>query len=264
MPRLQQVVWNLLSNAIKFTPKGGAVRVSLARVGSHLELSVFDTGSGIQPEFLPFVFDRFRQQESSISRTQPGLGLGLAIVRHLTEMHGGTVQVTSPGPGLGATFTIKLPVSAPIPTPDLARVRPAARPTPAPAQPANLGGRRVLVVDDDVDTRELLAALLEGYRAEVTMAGGVAEALALLGEGVPDFLLTDLGMPGQDGYALIAKLRESPDPAWRRVPAVAITAYTREEDRANVLRAGFDAHVAKPIEPAHLLDLMLNLNSRPE
>ncbi|HEV2861049.1 MAG TPA: PAS domain S-box protein, partial [Pyrinomonadaceae bacterium] len=252
--RLQQVVWNLLSNAVKFTPRGGRIQVKLERVSSHVEIAVSDTGAGIDPEFLPYVFDRFRQADGTTTRAHGGLGLGLSIVRHIVELHGGTVMAESAGEGQGATFTVLLPV-APVYAPERSegRVRPAARDTP-PAfdRPERLDGLRVLVVDDEPDTLGMLKAGLGRCGAEVATAGSATEALAMLSESPPDLLISDIGMPDEDGYALIRKVRALAAERGGRVPAIALTAYARAEDRLQALQAGYQMHVAKPVELTEL------------
>jgi PAS domain S-box-containing protein len=238
--RLQQVLWNLLSNAVKFTAKGGRVEVRLERVDSHVEISISDDGAGIAPEFLPYVFDRFRQADQRTVRQHGGLGLGLAIVRHLVELHGGSVRVESLGEGQGATFTVALPVAPVYRSAGVeSRVRTAARDTlPAREFADRLDGLRVLVVDDEQDTREMLKAGLGQCGAEVTAAGSAAEALEALVAGAPDVLISDIGMPGEDGYELIRKVRALPAEEGGKVPAIALTAYARVEDRMQALRAG--------------------------
>ena len=262
--RLQQVVWNLLSNAIKFTPKGGRVQVRLERVNSHIEIGVIDTGAGIAPEFLPYVFDRFRQADQRTSRQHGGLGLGLAIVRHLVELHGGSVRAESPGKGHGSTFTVLLPV-APVyqsVSPEK-RVHPAARDTlPVYECPDRFDGLQVLVVDDEPDTRELLKAGLGQCGANVTAAGSAAEALEAIVAAVPDLLISDIGMPGEDGYELIRRVRELPAESGGKVPAIALTAYARVEDRMQALRAGYQMHVPKPVEMAELMAVAASLIQR--
>ena len=262
--RLQQVVWNLLSNAIKFTPRGGRVTVSLERVNSHIEIGVSDSGAGISPGFLPYVFDRFRQADGRTTRQHGGLGLGLAIVRHLVELHGGTVRAESPGEGEGATFKVLLPVVPVYQTVGVAeRVHPAARDTlPVYDCPERLDGLRVLVVDDEPDTRELLIAGLGMCGAEVTTAGSAAEALEAFAADVPDLLISDIGMPGEDGYELIRRVRELPPEGGGKVPAIALTAYARAEDRMQALRAGYHMHVPKPVELAELVAVAASLVQR--
>jgi PAS domain S-box-containing protein len=252
--RLQQVVWNLLSNAIKFTPRGGRVQIRSERVNSHLEIVVSDTGQGIPAEFLPHVFDRFRQADQKTSRQHGGMGLGLAIVRHLVEMHGGTVQAHSDGEGKGATFTVMLPIT-PLYQVDSSggRVHPAARELmPRDDSTDRLDGLKILVVDDEADTRELLKQGLEFCGAAVRAVGSAEEALEALLSSVPDILISDIGMPETDGYDLIKQVRALPPDRGGKVPAVALTAYTRIEDRLSALRAGYDMHVPKPAELAEL------------
>jgi PAS domain S-box-containing protein len=262
--RLQQVVWNLLSNAIKFTPKGGRVQVRLERVNSHVEIAVSDNGMGIAPEFLPHVFDRFRQADQRTTRQHGGLGLGLSIVRHLVELHGGTVRAESVGEGHGSTFTVLLPV-APVYQAGVegGRVHPAARDTlPSYECVDRLDGLKVLVVDDETDTRELLKVGLGRCGAEVTAAGSTAEALEALEAAVPDLLISDIGMPESDGYELLRRVRQLPAEAGGRVPAIALTAYARVDDRMQALRAGYQMHVPKPVELAELVAVAASLVRR--
>ncbi|HEY0169484.1 MAG TPA: PAS domain S-box protein [Pyrinomonadaceae bacterium] len=262
--RLQQVIWNLLSNAIKFTKRGGRIQVRLERVNSHVEIAVSDTGSGIAHDFLPHVFDRFRQADGTTTRHHGGLGLGLAIVRHLVELHGGSVRAESPGEGQGSTFTVLLPV-APVYSNDSAeeRVHPAARETlPAFECPDRLDGLRVLVVDDEPDTREMLRAGLVHCGAEVSVAGSAEEALSEMGNSPPDVLISDIGMPDEDGYALIRKVRGLPAARGGNVPAIALTAYARTEDRLQALRAGYHMHVTKPVELTELAAVVSSLAKR--
>ncbi|HEV2860946.1 MAG TPA: PAS domain S-box protein [Pyrinomonadaceae bacterium] len=262
--RLQQVVWNLLSNALKFTPRGGRVQVRLERVNSHVEITVSDTGAGISPEFLPHVFDRFRQADQKTTRRHGGLGLGLAIVRHLVELHGGTVRAESEGEGHGSTFTVLLPV-APINSaePTETRVHPAARDTlPAFECPDRLDGLRILIVDDEPDTREMLKAGLMHCGAVVTTAGSAAEAVAEIQGATPDVLISDIGMPEEDGYDLIRKVRALPAGGGGRVPAIALTAYARAEDRMHALRVGYQMHVPKPVELAELAAVVASIAKR--
>jgi len=262
--RLQQVAWNLVSNAIKFTPKGGRVIVSLHRVESHVEFTVSDTGKGITPDFLPHVFDRFRQADQTSTRAFSGLGLGLAIVRQLVELHGGMVRVDSAGEGHGATFTVTLPSMA---------VRNAVSDTESAELPEfklselecppELNGLRVLVVDDDVDTCELLQFILEGCGAQVKTASSAAAALEAVAEEMFDVLISDIGMPDEDGYSLIAKVHALGKEHGGKVPAAAaLTAYAGEEDRIRVLRSGFQIHVPKPISPNELVAVVANLAGR--
>jgi signal transduction histidine kinase/ActR/RegA family two-component response regulator len=264
--RLQQVVWNLLSNAIKFTPKRGRVQVQLERVNSHLEITVSDTGPGIDEEFLPFVFDRFRQADSSSSKKYGGLGLGLAIVRHIVELHGGTVEAGNRKDGEGATFSVKLPIMvvrkplAPAAA-ESPRVHPAVNGRVSFDCPPALDGIRVLAVDDEADARNLLAAVLEQCGAVVRTCGSVAEALVVVEEWKPEVLISDIGMPGEDGYVMIRKLRLLESESGRRIPAVALTAYARVEDRLQALSAGYNMHVPKPVEPAELAVVIASLIS---
>ncbi len=262
--RLQQVVWNLLSNAIKFTPKGGRVQVRLERVNSHVEIVVSDNGVGIKPEFLPHVFDRFRQADMSTTRHHGGLGLGLSIVRHLVELHGGVVEAESEGPGRGSTFVVKLPF---VPVyqrerPE-GRVHPAARETlPAYDCPDRLDGLKILVVDDEPDTRELLKIGLGQCGALVTAVGSTPEALAAIELERPDLLISDIGMPEEDGYDLIRRVRALPADGGGRIPAVALTAYARTEDRMKALKSGYQMHVPKPVELAELVAVAASLTRR--
>jgi len=265
--RLQQIIWNLLSNAIKFTPKDGRVQVKLERINSHVEIVVSDNGQGIAPEVLPFIFERFRQADSTMTRAHGGLGLGLAIVRHLVEMHGGTVEVESLGEGHGSTFTVKLPLvvmrsfnvrSAT----EAERVHPTASSRLTFDCPPELDGLRLLVVDDEEDTRTLLKMVLERCGASVTTASSAREALAALRELRPDVLISDLGMPEEDGYALIRKVRALPEADGGQTPSAALTAYARAEDRLRVLRSGFQIHVPKPVEPSELVAVVANLAGR--
>ncbi|HEY1044255.1 MAG TPA: ATP-binding protein [Telluria sp.] len=253
--RLQQVIWNLLSNAIKFTPGDGKVTITIRQAGGHVEIEVRDTGAGIGPEFLPHVFERFRQGDASTTRHHGGLGLGLSIVKHLIEQHGGTVRAESAGEGQGAAFTISLPLAKPHAM--------AARPdrTPAFARPArapemtlrDLSGVHVLVVDDEQDARELIKRILSECHAEVTMAVDAAEALAAIESKRPDLLISDLGMPGVDGFELLARVRALGPERGGDLPALALTAFARSEDRMRALDAGFMAHISKPVEPTELI-----------
>ena len=259
--RLQQVVWNLLSNAIKFTPQSGLVEVRLRLDGGSAEIRVRDTGAGIRPDFLPYVFDRFRQAESTITRSHGGLGLGLSIVRHLVELHGGSVAVLSEGEGTGAEFTVRLPVRLSVPE---GAVLTQSVDTKAGVwdNPSLLDGVRVLVVEDEEDTRELLLASLRQCGAEVTAASSVAEALASLDRTLPDVLVSDLAMPDEDGYSLIRKVRSRDPEAGGKIPAAALTAYARAEDRVRALASGFQRHLPKPVEPADLITLVASLAGR--
>jgi len=258
--RLQQVFWNLLANAIKFTPRNGRVQVRLARINSHVELRVEDTGVGIAPEFLPHVFELFRQRDGSPSRQHGGLGLGLALVKHLVELHGGSVECSSPGDSLGAVFSVKLPLMIVASRAD--GVHPTAETGAAMPAAPSLEGVSVLVVDDDPDARHLISALLEERGARVRAVGSSAEALASLDHDLPDVLLSDIEMPGQDGYALMRAVRERPAEKGGRVPAAALTAYARTEDRMQALLAGFHLHMPKPVQPAELAAVVASLAGR--
>jgi CheY-like chemotaxis protein len=251
--RLQQVVWNLISNATKFTPSGGRIEVGLARSDGHVELRVSDTGEGIRSEFLPYVFDRFRQGDSTSTRTHGGLGLGLAIVRHLIELHGGTIAAASEGPGHGATFTVRLPITT----------RTVAAPTkPKDANGADnealsrLDGLRVLLVDDEQEQRESFCATLEEYGANVTTAASASEALTVLTRIRPDILVSDIVMPGDDGYALMRKVRALTWERGGKTPAVALTAYGRAEDRQRAIDAGYQAQLVKTSAPTELAGMV--------
>ena len=262
--RLQQVVWNLLSNAIKFTPRGGRVQIYSQRVNSHLEIVVSDTGQGISPDFLPHVFDRFRQADQKTSRQHGGMGLGLAIVRHLVEMHGGSVRASSEGEDKGATFTVMLPI-APVYQIDSSgsRVHPAARDLlPANDITDRLDDLTILIVDDEADTRELLKQGLEYCGAKVRVAGSAAEALNELKLALPDIVISDIGMPGSDGYDFIREVRRLPAATGGKIAAIALTAYTRIEDRLQALRAGYDMHVPKPVELAELVAVAASVARR--
>jgi CheY-like chemotaxis protein len=256
--RLQQVVWNLLSNAVKFTPRDGEVQIAVTREARAARIRVSDTGQGIPAELLPYVFDRFRQADSSTTRRHGGLGLGLSIVRQLVELHGGTVHAESPGPDRGATFVIELPLLEP------GLIRPVHPDEPAPARDApahvTLAGLTVLAVDDEPDTLSVVRRLLEDRQAQVLTAASANEALALLAERQPDVLLSDIAMPDADGYELIRRIRASR--AGADLPAVAITAYARAEDQVRALRAGYQAHVAKPLQATELVETVAMLTGR--
>jgi CheY-like chemotaxis protein len=286
--RLQQVVWNLLSNAIKFTPKGGRVEVRLERVesladckdlkgeglqveglnppsnlqpsDSYTQIQVSDTGKGIAPDFLPYVFDRFRQENNSSTRSHGGLGLGLAIVRYLVELHGGTVQASSPGEGMGATFTVQLPdwvvrnESGPP-----SSVEPTVANNVAPNRAPALDGLRVLIVDDEADARDLLTTILEHSGAQVTAAASAGEVLDLLLQSRADVLVSDIAMPKVDGYALIRQVRALGAERGGDIPAVALTAYARDSDRTLALEAGFQVHLPKPYDPDELVRVVARL-----
>ena len=268
--RLQQVAWNLLSNAIKFTPRGGRVDVWLCGTESDAELTVSDNGTGIRREFLPHVFDRLRQADGSTTRRHGGLGLGLAIVRHLVELHGGTVSAFSEGEGRGSSFTVRLPLSTGprrfigrhvLSEPGTESVPPGGAPIAPSAHTRSLEGAKVLVVDDEPDAREIVQVSLEQRGATVSTAASAAEALVAMrgAGGPPDVLLSDIGMAGEDGYSLIGQVRQLSDVDGGNVPAVALTAYARDEDRTRALDAGFQEHVSKPVEPAHLAAVVARL-----
>ncbi|NEQ20966.1 MAG: PAS domain S-box protein, partial [Microcoleus sp. SIO2G3] len=252
--RLQQIVWNLLSNAIKFTPNGGRINIQLNRVGNQAEFTVKDTGRGINPDFLPHIFESFRQEDASITRQYGGLGLGLAIVRQLVEAHGGTITADSLGEELGATFTVRLP---------LLDVVPEIQHTDAlPQDKLDLIGIRVLAVDDDPDARDLLTALLSQYGADVLTVTSAVEVLENLASFQPDVLVSDIGMPGVDGYTLIQQVRALPSAKGGEIPAIALTAYAREDDRDRAISSGFQRHVIKPLEPEQLVQAVLTLTRR--
>jgi CheY-like chemotaxis protein/anti-sigma regulatory factor (Ser/Thr protein kinase) len=258
--RLQQVVWNLLTNAIKFTPPGGTVHVRVDQAASTVCVVVSDTGQGIDPEFLPHVFDRFRQASTTPGTTRrKGLGLGLAIVRHLVEAHAGTVSVESEGAGKGTTFIAEFPVMVGRPVHPGA---PAHRYGQSLETTLSLTGMRLLVVDDDPDAREMLEMSLRQYGADVRLAASADEALAALAIECPDVLVSDIEMPDASGYELVQRLRESDDLELRRLPAVALTAYARTEDRVKALVGGFQSHVPKPVEPAELVTVIASLAHR--
>jgi signal transduction histidine kinase/CheY-like chemotaxis protein len=260
--RLQQVVWNLLSNAVKFAPNGGRVEVRLERADSHVEIVVGDNGQGISPEFLPYVFERFRQEDGGTSRQQSGLGLGLAIVRNIVELHGGTVHAASEGLGKGATFTVALPIAAALPAPPEELRDKAAGGRLAPENLSVLVGVRALFVDDEADARELISMMLAEGGAEVRTAVSATEALTSCDEWRPDVLISDIGMPGEDGYTLIKKLRERESERGGHIPAIALTAYGRQEDRLRALSVGYEYHIRKPVEPAELLTVVASLTNR--
>jgi CheY-like chemotaxis protein len=261
--RLRQVVWNLLANAVKFTPRGGLVHVHLVEADDMVELTVSDSGVGIEADFLPHVFERFRQADSGTKRKNGGVGLGLAIVRHIVEMHGGTVSASSGGEHQGASFVVRLPV-----------LRAHAETTAAPPAPARgphvhrslvlkgLDGIRVLAVDDEKDALELLKTVLETAGADVDAVSSPAEALRHLSTSRPHVLLLDLGMPGMDGFELIEQIRASTDHATRSIPAAALTAFARSEDRTKALRSGFEMHLSKPLDPDELVASVATLAGR--
>ncbi|AFZ24579.1 PAS domain S-box [Cylindrospermum stagnale PCC 7417] len=276
--RLQQIIWNLLSNAIKFTPLGGKVEIRLSQITAHsrelmgnrnkqllpnyVQIEVIDAGIGISREFLPYVFDRFRQADSSITRAHGGLGLGLAIVRHLVELHGGTVQVDSLGEGQGATFTVKLPLLLPT-RQAIWKSESRKKADFAPRDECtSLVGVRVLVVDDEADSREFITTVLEHCQADVQVVASVQEALQVISQWKPDVLVSDIGMPEEDGYSLIRKLRSLSPEQGGKIPAAALTAYARPEDRMRAIQAGYQLHLPKPIEPAELAAVVASLVSR--
>ncbi len=262
--RLQQVVWNLLTNAVKFTPSGGTVQLRLSAVAvsdssspNYVQITVSDTGKGISAEFLPYVFDRFRQADASKTRAESGLGLGLAIVQHLVELHGGTVTAESPGKDQGATFTVTLPLKQPRSKQRQLRGERKSNPRP----PGMLAGLKVLVVDDEPDNREFLMVALKQWGATATAAATAAEAIDLLQQSPPDILVSDIGMPVEDGYSLIRKVRSSASDKIKRLPAVALTAYASEEDRDRAIATGYDEHLTKPIEPALFATVLARLTN---
>ncbi|MEH1778905.1 MAG: ATP-binding protein [Nostoc sp.] len=251
--RLQQVVWNLLSNAVKFTSSGGRVEVCLEQVNSNVQITVSDTGKGISADFLPYIFERFRQADSTTTRVENGLGLGLAIVHHLLEMHSGTVYAVSEGKGKGATFTVLLPLLEP-------QVKQLINESEVKVDNLSLlDGLQILLVDDNADTRELIAFILEESGARVTAVSSVGEALEALGRLQPDILVSDIGMPDEDGYSLIRKVRAQEAEQEEKIPAVALTAFARDEERRLALQAGFQVHLSKPIEPEELVTVVANL-----
>jgi CheY-like chemotaxis protein/anti-sigma regulatory factor (Ser/Thr protein kinase) len=277
--KVKQVVFNLLSNAVKFTPRGGRVHVTLGRVGSQLEVSVTDTGEGITAEFLPHVFDRFRQADASANRRHGGLGLGLAIVRHLVELHGGTVRADSDGDGRGSTFTLRLPslvahteeerpsaeqFAPPSAAQGAAQTANAKRPTPGQplADFPKLTDIRVLVVEDQSDAREMLNVILSQCGAEVKTAATSREALEVLNEWLPEVLVSDIGMPDEDGYSLIHQVRALEPERGGGIPAVALTGYGGPEDRRRLLSAGYQVHITKPVEVTELASAIARLTGR--
>jgi CheY-like chemotaxis protein len=265
--RLQQVVWNLFSNAVKFTPEGGHVEVGLMCDERHVELEVRDTGQGISAEFLPYIFDRFRQADGTTTRKHGGLGLGLAIVRHLIELHGGTIRATSDGDGLGSIFTLSLPIASDAtesnngtPQPETATAE--ATEWNSLAQSTVLEGLRILIVDDEADTRELVQEVLGRQGAEVRTSGSVKEALRTLAQWEADLLVSDIGMPSEDGYELIRRVRKLDAVHQGQIPAVALTAYAGAEDVKRALAAGFQTHLAKPVDPKALIATVARVAGR--
>jgi PAS domain S-box-containing protein len=245
--RLQQVVWNLISNAIKFTPAGGSVTVELTRGAEHVQLAVHDTGRGIAPEFLPHVFERFRQADASSTRSHGGLGLGLSIVKYVVELHGGRASARSAGLGAGATFVVELPLVLAL------AERPVGRPASTPPPGNALVGVKVLLVEDEEDSREMLASVLSDHGAVVSQAGSAEEALRHFGDEPPDVVVSDIAMPLQDGYAFMTQVRALPRAQGGSVPAIALTAYAREEDAQRASMAGFQLHMTKPVESEHIV-----------
>jgi CheY-like chemotaxis protein len=251
--RLHQVMWNLLSNAVKFTPNGGMVQVMLSRDGEDVVIRVADSGIGIAPDFLPYVFDRFRQQDASITRRHGGLGLGLSIARQLVELHGGTIGVDSPGEQAGATFTLRLPLAAPElkapPRAPVAAVQEAGQVTGQ----GGLAGIKVLLVDDADDTLDVLQEILQHSGAIIMSASNAGTALALLEREQPDVIVSDIGMPDVDGFELMRRIRSRAASAGGAIPAIALTAFTRKDDRNKAMQAGFNDYLAKPVEPGSLV-----------
>ncbi|MEO6055114.1 MAG: PAS domain S-box protein [Chthoniobacterales bacterium] len=261
--RLQQVFWNLLNNAIKFTPKEGSIQIVLQRINSQVEIHIIDSGQGISTEFLPYVFDRFQQADASTTRQYGGLGLGLAIVKQLVELHGGVVRVKSGGSGQGATFTVQLPLLAVHAEPEKDQEHPRVpRRESLPLPAICLESVHVLVVDDETDARELVKRLLEMAGAKVSLAASASEGMEQIHKACPDVLVCDIGMPGEDGYSLIGKLRALKDKKKSALPAIALTAYARSEDRTKAIRSGFQNHLSKPVEPAELMAVVSSLAGR--
>jgi CheY-like chemotaxis protein/anti-sigma regulatory factor (Ser/Thr protein kinase) len=256
--RLQQIMWNLVSNAVKFTPKGGRVQVVLARVDSQVEIRVSDTGEGISREFLPHLFERFTQADASAGREHTGLGLGLALVKQLVEIHGGQVRAASDGIGKGSTFVVVLPLAIVHAVEERTGVHPRTLATPIEIAGARLRGLRLLLVDDEADALEMTQRVLEDYGAEVVTARSAEAGLAMLQAQRFDALISDIGMPRKDGYDFILDVRRS----GHRVPAAALTAFARSEDRTRALLSGYQAHVTKPVEPAELLATIVSLTGR--
>jgi len=257
-------VWNLLINAVKFTPKGGRIQVHLQRINSHVEIVVSDTGQGIAPGVLPVIFERFRQADSSSTRTHAGLGLGLALMKHLVELHGGSVVARSDGDARGATFIVKLPLAiASVPPGPIPRVHPTAAPIEPVLAGARLDGLKILVIDDDPDSLELATAILEGAGAAVRRSLSAPDGLSALREWRPDVLVSDIEMPGEDGYSLIRKVRALDPADGGRTPAIALTAYGRTHDRILSLSAGYNMHVPKPVDPGELTAIIGSVAARP-
>jgi signal transduction histidine kinase/ActR/RegA family two-component response regulator len=261
--RLQQVVWNLISNAIKFTSRKGRVQILTERIDAQVEIKVIDTGPGIKPEFLPYIFDRFRQEDSSTTRAQGGLGLGLSIVRHLVELHGGTVTAENRIDTQGAIFTVRLPLTAASATksPPAAQAMQFGQASPK-NQTSSIAGLRVLLVDDETDGRELVKIMLEQNGVQVKAAASAVEALQTFAEWKPDILVSDIGMPEEDGYSLIRKVRSLPQEQGGNVPAAALTGYVGQEDYVKALSAGYQSHIKKPVELEELIAVVTSLTGR--
>jgi len=259
--RLQQVVWNLLSNAIKFTPKGGRVQVVLERVNSHIEIRVTDTGRGIRPSFLPYIFERFSQADAVMTRTHGGLGMGLAIARAIMELHGGTITAASEGEGKGATFTVTIPLMPVARELSPSRIHPSAGWSEISMDcPPEIAGLRILAIDDDLDTCDMIRAVLEQCGGVVQTALNADKGFESFLEWKPEILISDIGLPDVDGYEFIRRIREYERPLGQKVPAVALTAFARIEDRVKSLAAGYQMHVAKPVEPGELLTIVASLS----
>ena len=260
--RLQQMIWNLLTNAVKFTPNGGNVEIALEQSGSNIQIKVKDTGQGISGEFLPFVFDRFRQADSSSTRRHGGLGIGLAIVRHLAELHGGSVKADSDGENQGATFTITLPASLAVDNHKESELEENNGYLKKDSSDLELDGVRILIVDDDADTCEMLTYALNQWGAQAQASASVSEAFTSISEWQPDILLTDINMPGEDGYALISKVRSLTPEKIASIPAIALTALARPEDSEQAISAGFQLHFAKPVDTQKLAEAIINLTRK--
>jgi CheY-like chemotaxis protein len=259
--RLQQVVWNILSNAAKFTPNGGRVEISVSQTTTHLQIQVKDTGPGIEPEFLPYVFERFRQADGSTTRKHGGLGLGLAIVRHLVELHGGTIGAENRDDRSGAIFTIRLPLpSGELHSETLAGADSAFR--EQRSEQANLEGLQILIVDDETDALDLISVELVQHGAKVKAVTNAEAALETLAENQFDILISDIGMPNMDGYDLIRRIRKQETGTDKRLPAVALTAYARIQDRMQAILAGFSTHIAKPVDATELVTIVASLAGR--
>jgi signal transduction histidine kinase/CheY-like chemotaxis protein len=261
--RLQQVLWNLLSNAIKFTPQGGNINIYVTSEAGNVKIEVCDSGQGIKPEFLPFVFERFRQSDNSYTREVGGLGLGLAIVRHLVELHGGTVSVSSEGEDCGAAFAVRLPLaqSADLPA-DVEEIETDA--ALSPADEKHLEGIHLLIVEDDEDSREMLRIMFKQYDMRITAVASAAEGFAAVKQNQPDILISDVGLPGEDGYSLIRKVRALAPAKAAQIPAIALTGYASLQDRERALEAGYQEHLAKPVDIDELLELVKGLLMRGE